>query len=190
MMRVARWSFLAVGVALSTTACAPGMIANSDYETGLDFGRYSTFGWDEDAIRETGDVRIQNNPFFQDRLFEAVARELSARGIRRDESSPDLLVHYHLSVMDHIDIYERDPQSGYPDSEYGAGTNIVQYEQGTFIVHFVDAETEENLWIGWAQGKIESALNDSEKMREWVDEAVAMMFEDFPVLTGMGSRGG
>jgi hypothetical protein len=174
-------------VALITTGCAPGMQANSDYQTGLDFGRYSTFAWDEDAIRETGDVRLENNPFFQDRLFEAVARELSARGIRRDDSSPDLLVHYHLSVVDHIEVFETNPESGYPDSEYGPGTDIIQYEQGTFIVHLVDAETGENLWIGWAQGKIESALNDSVKMREWVDEAVGMMFDDFPVLTERGS---
>ncbi len=47
--------------------------------------------------------------------------------------------------------------------------------------------TGENLWIGSAPGKIESALNDSVKMREWVDEAVGMMFEDFPRLMERGS---
>ena len=152
------------------------------------FARYGTFGWDEIAIRETGDVRLENNPFFEDRLFEAVERELSTRGIRRDESSPALLVHYHLSVVDHIEVFEKDPQWDDPRSEYGPGTDVIQYEQATFVLHFVDAETNQDLWFGWARGEIGRALTDSEKMREWVDEAVALVLEDFPLLgNGRGS---
>lgn len=185
-MRLANQGLLAVGVALITTACGIAMMAGADFEPDLDFGRYSTFGWDEAGLGRTGDVRLENNPFFEDRLHGAIQRELSTRGIRHDESSPALLVHYHLSVQDHIEVYEADPESGYPASEYGAGTEVLQYEQGTFVVHFTDAETDEDLWIGWALGDIGAALTDTEKMREWVDEAVALMFDDFPVLTRVG----
>ncbi len=185
-MRVANRGLLAVGVALITTACGIAMMAGADFRPNLDFGRYNTFGWDEAAVGRTGDVRLENNPFFEARLHEAIDRELSTRGIRYDESSPALLLHYHLSVGDHIEVYEADPESGYPASEFGAGTEVLQYEQGTFVVHFIDAETNEDLWIGWAQGDIGAALADSRKMREWVNEAVALMFDDFPVLTSGG----
>jgi hypothetical protein len=182
MMRVANWRLLAVGVALSTTACAIATTAGADYRPGLDFGIYSSFGWDETAVAHEGDVRLENNPFVQDRLFEAVERQLATRGIHRDESSPELLVHYHLSVLDHIEVFEKDPQWDDPRSEYGPGTEVSQYEQGTFVLHFVDAETKADLWFGWARGDIGPALTNSEKMREWVDEAVELILEDFPLL--------
>jgi hypothetical protein len=182
MMRIAKWSFLAVGVALSTTACGIATTVGAAYKPGLDLGIYSTFGWDEAAIARGDDLRLENNPFFEDRLYEAVRRELSTRGIHRDESSPELLVHYHLSVADHSEVHEANPDSGYPTSQYPTGTNVFQYEQGVFILHFRDAETNEDLWFGWARGDIGPALTDPEKMREWVDEAVGLILGDFPLL--------
>ena len=84
--------------------------------------------------------------------------------------------------LGHIEVYESNPDSGYPTSDYDAGTNVVRYEQGVFILHFRDAETNEDLWFGWARGDIGPALSNSEKMREWVDEAVGLILEDFPLL--------
>jgi hypothetical protein len=183
IMRIANWSLLAAGAALSITACGVATTVGTDFDPSLDLGRYSTFGWDEEAIPQARDVRLENNPFFRDRLFEAVARELSERGIRRDEASPELLAHYHVSVEDHVEVFEVDPQLNDVRSEYGPGTDVIQYEQGTVVLHFIDAATEETLWVGWAQGDIGPALTASIKMREWVDGAVAKMFKDFPVLT-------
>jgi len=154
----------------------------------LDFGRYATFAWDEEAIPTTKDVRLANNPSFKDRLFEAVEREMNFGGIRLEEASPQLLAHYHVSVVDHIDVFEASPQWYDPRSEYGVGTDIIQYEQGTIVVHIVDAATEETLWVGWAQGDIGPALLRAINMREWVDEVVELMFEDFPVLTRQMAR--
>ena len=72
-------------------------------------------------------------------------------------------MHYHLSVVDHIEVFAKDPQWNDPRSEYGPGTDVVQYEQGTFVLHFVEAETNEDLWFAWAQGGIGPALTNSEK---------------------------
>jgi len=182
-MRVTNGGLLALAVVLSTSACGIGTTAGADYRPDLNFGSYSTFGWDEAAMGRTGGGGLEDNPFFEDRLREAIAREMSTRGFRLDQSDPELRVHYHLSVEDHIEVYEANPESGYPTpSEFDAGTEVIQYEQGTFILHFVDAATNEDLWIGWAQGDIGPALRDPQRMREWVDDAVARMFEDLPVL--------
>jgi hypothetical protein len=110
---------------------------------------------------------------------------LGERGIRRDEASPELLVHYHVSVEDHVGVFEargRPVDPRLPTPEYTPGTEVIQYEQGTVVIHFLDAGTDETLWVGWVQGDVGPALTTSEKMREWVDGAVAKMFEDFPVL--------
>jgi hypothetical protein len=179
-MRIANWSPLAAGVALSTTACGVATTVGIDFDPSLDMGRYSTFGWDEDALPQTSDVPLKNNPFFREGLFEAVARELSERGIRRDEASPELVAHYHVSVGDHIEVFEAlgRPVIGDPTPGYTAGTEVTQYEQGTVVLHFVDAGTDET---GWVQGDTGTALTSSTKMREWVDDAVTKMFQDFPV---------
>ena len=175
--------FAMVVLALSVAGCGLGIAAGADYRPGTSFGGYTTYAWDDDAIRRGGDVRLENNPYFEEHLFVAVASALESRGIREAEADPDLLAHYHLSVEDHIEVYEADPASGYPPPRPGAppGTEVVQYEEGTFILHFVDARTGQNLWIGWAQGDIGRALTTSSAMEEWVDEAVENMFELFPM---------
>jgi hypothetical protein len=182
-MGIANWSLLAAGVALSTTACGHATTVGTDYEPSLDFGFYNTFAWNEAAILRTRDARLDDDPFFEDRLFEAVERELATRGIRHEESAPDLLLHYHLSVADHIDVFEAKPRWDNPRPEYEPGKEVVKYEQGTVVLHFVDPATDETLWIGWGQGDIGAALTESIKMREWVDGVVALMFEDFPILS-------
>ena len=182
-MRITNRSLLAGLVASSTIACSVATTSGTDFDPSLDLGRYSAFGWDEEAIIGTSDVRLDNNPFFRDRLFEAVARELSSRGILRDDDSPEMLIHYHVTVEDHIDVFETDPDLSDPRSEYGPGTEVIQYERGTVFLHFIDAATDQTLWVGWAQGDIGPALTESIKMREWVDEAVGMMLEDLPILT-------
>jgi hypothetical protein len=179
MMRVANWSFLAAVVVLSTTACASGTTAGVEFTPGVDFGIYSTFGWDETAVPEPGDLRLETNPFFADYLYEAVERELSTRGIRRDESSPELLLHYHLSIVDHMDVF--DPQWDDRRSEEDALT-AVRSEQATFVLHFVDAETNADLWFGWARGDIGAALTNPPLMKDWVDEAVALVLADLPLI--------
>jgi hypothetical protein len=182
-MRVAKWILLGLGFALTTAACGIPTRAGADFVPGLDMGRYRTFGLDEAAISQTGDVRLEQNPFFEERLVEAIERELAARGIRRDESSPEMMVHFHLTVEDHLEVYDAEPQSGSPISEVGVGTEILQYEQGTFVVHFEDPETHEYVWVGWAEGDMGPALADSEEMRKFVDEAVTLMFQHLPAQT-------
>jgi hypothetical protein len=54
-----------------------------------------------------------------------------------------MMVHYHLTVEDQIEVYETDPQYGDPASPYGSGTNVSQYEEGTFVIHFEDPGTHD-----------------------------------------------
>jgi Domain of unknown function (DUF4136) len=182
MMRAASWGLLATGIAMMATGCGIATTAGADFRPGVDFSRYTTYGWDQSAIRRTGDTRLENNPFFEDDLYAGVNEQLANRGIVHTDENPQLLVHYHLSVQDHIEVFERNPESGYPaPSEYGQGTDVVQYQEGVFILHFVDASTGDNLWVGWARGDIGDALTSAEKMREWVNDAVEKMFRDFPI---------
>ena len=91
-----------------------------------------------------------------------------------------MLVRHGISVTEHIEVFGVDPASGI-SSEYGPGTQVIQYEQGFLSVEISEAETGETLWVGWAQGDIGPALMDPETRWEWIDEAVELMFNAFPI---------
>jgi hypothetical protein len=162
-------------------ACTPGIRAGADFAPGLDMGAFSTFEWDEPDTRPVGDPRLENNPLFEARLHAAIERELTARGIRPASSGAGLTVHHHATVRDRVDVYEADRAAGYTTPEYGDGTQVVQYEEGTLMIDIADASNNELVWRGWAQFDIGRALRDPEVLTAQVDEAVAKMFEHFPL---------
>lgn len=162
------------------TACSPGIRAGADFAPDVDFGSFATFTWDEPDTRPVGDPRLENNPFFEARLHDAMERELNARGLRVGDAGAALTVHHHATVRDHVEVYEADREAGYTTSDYGEGTRVLQYDQGTLMIDIANAETREVIWRGWAQFDITAALNDPELMSERIDEAVARIFEFFP----------
>ena len=47
---------------------------------------YRTFDWDGSGQGATGDPRLDNNPFFHDRVRASVEKQLQAIGFERDQS--------------------------------------------------------------------------------------------------------
>jgi len=168
-----------------SSGCATTIQAGADFAPGVDLNRFSSFTWAEPDERPVGDPRLENNPFFVQRLHDAIEWELATRGIRFDEANPALTVHHHATVRERIDVYAADRDAGYTSAEYGEGTHVTQFAEGTFLVDIADAATDEILWRGWAQLDIGAALGDPERMREQVDEALRRMFVGFPVTRGV-----
>jgi hypothetical protein len=170
---------LSIGVA----SCGVPIVSDAYFAPGAFFGPGVavddplTFAWDQEAATVIGDPRLQNNQFFEDRLHEAVEWELSLRGMRRDDSSPDLMLHHHLTLADHELVAEVTDDSGNPTSE------VYSYEEGTIVVHLADPGSGEDLWVGWAAANLQPALGGPEDMRTWVYAIVTAMFEDWPVGT-------
>jgi hypothetical protein len=173
MMRAT--SFLLPGsLVLAVASCGVAIRSAGSFAPGANIDRYATFAWNQEGDRAVGDPRLENNRFFEDRLHEAIDWELSLRGIRQDESSPDLLVHHHLSLANHELVEEVIDESGYSQSE------VLSYEEGTVVVHLVDARTGEDLWIGWGQANVEPAFAGPDSMERWVYNLVGRMFEGWP----------
>lgn len=161
-------------------SCTPGIRAGADFQPDLDFGNVRGFEWDEPDTRPVGDPRLENNPLFEERLHEAIQRELERRGFQRAPSDARWIVHHHATVRERVEVYEADRAAGYTTPEHGEGTQVVQYEEGTLLVDIADARTQELVWRGWAQFDIGRALRDPDVLSEQVDAAVQKMFEDFP----------
>jgi hypothetical protein len=177
---------LALAAFLSTACSSLPLRAGADFEPGYDFAKYAFYTWEEPEGSPTGDPRLDDNPFFVHRLHAAIHWELATRGIRfgrSDGMGAGLTVHHHASVRDRVEVFDADREAGYT-SEYGEGTQVVQYEEGTFLIDLADARTKEVIWRGWAQLDLGRALRDPEVMRDQIDEAIRRMFEDFPIAPG------
>ncbi len=175
---------------LLIAACDAPMSAGADYDASLDFTRFGTFAWEEAELHPTGDPRLDDNPFFDERIRAVVTAELAARGVRvvGIDDAPDLLVHYHASVRDRVEVYEVDRSAGYDVSDYGPGTEVYQYEEGTLLVDLVERESMRVIWRGWARADITRAIDDLEVMGQLLQAAAREMFSHYPA--GVASPAG
>ena len=160
------------------TACAT-MNVSSQVQRGLDFSKYHSYEWGEPDALPAGDPRLAT-PFFRDHLEGAVEKALAAKGFERATAGrPDLLIHYHASIDERIDVNRADRDRGYG---YGgnSGITVYSFEAGTIVVDVVDARTDRVIWRGWAQKSLEGVLDNPDRMAAMIDQAVARMMARFP----------
>jgi len=162
--------------ALTLGACAT-MSVDSFVKRGTDFTQYRTYNWAPGDRLDTGDPRLDNNPFFLDRLRSAVEQQLAAKGFEKASAgAPALEVHYHASVTQRLDLSNADPK--YTVECEGCGPFV--YEEGSLVLDFVDPKTGTLVWRGWAEGSIDGVVDRQDRLEEVVDRAVARILERFP----------
>ena len=161
--------------AMVLTACASTNIS-SFVERGLDLRQYRTYSWGGADLQATGDPRLDNNRFFQERIQAAVEQQMSVRGFEKTTAeASDLLVHYHASVEQSVNANGLDqPYLSCEDCE------PYVYDAGTIVVDLVDARTHRLVWRGWAEGSIDGVVDNQEWMEKRVDNAVARIMERLP----------
>lgn len=164
---------------IMTAAGCATMTVSSHVERGLSFADYVTYEWGPPDNLPVGDPRLDNNPFFNDYLQGAIEKRLAAKGYERVlTGQPDLLVHYHASVNQKVDVYDVDTRYGYC---YGnCEAQIVDFEQGTLIIDIVDARTNKVVWRGWAQDVMNGVIDNQQRLEKQVDEGVTKMMRQLP----------
>jgi hypothetical protein len=177
MRPLARLTVAALG-AFAMTACATTNIS-SFVERGSDVRQYRTYSWGPASVQTTGDPRLDNNRFFQERVEAAVERNLNARGFAKATDPTDLLVRYYASI-------EQQVNADGTDRPYVACEDCrpFVFDAGTIVVDLIDARTRRLVWRGWAEGSIDGVIDNQAWMEKRVDEAVARILERLP--RGMG----
>jgi hypothetical protein len=164
--------FVALSLASSLAACA-SVTTRSYVAPGAPSVPSRTFNWAPADTWSTGDPRLDNNRFFQERVQAAVEQQLAARGYTK-AVSPALIVHYHASVTQDIYVAERIGDAGEDNSK------PEMYERGTLVIDLVDAGTARLVWRGWAEGSIDGAINNQALMERRIDDAVARITKELP----------
>jgi hypothetical protein len=164
--------------AIVLTACAPVMHVSSYTERGTDLARYRTYDFAPPDRVSTGDPRLDNNPFFNERMQADIEKQMAAKGFEKSASpAHDLLIHYHASFSQRVDVNGIDQEYGY--CRTGDCRTFV-YDAGTLTVDFVEARTNRLVWRGWAEGGVDGVIDNQAWLEQKVDDAITRILQQLP----------
>jgi len=148
---------------------------------------YSTYGWTTNIDQIPSDqifvgpngVYVFNNESVRSKIKSAIEYELSAKGFKKEQANPDLLVVFLVTEQPAtLTTY-----NGYQVVNGGLDTvrtpeNVekTQVDAGTLLINIIDAKTSKVAWQGYASGVLKpDMINDNSKVRQ----AVSSIFEEF-----------
>ena len=144
-----------------------------DFDRGTDFSKYKTYDW----VKGTP----AGNPMMHQRIVAGIEAQLAAKGLRRVEGNPDLVVTYHTATDTQVSINTMGggPLGGW---RLGMGTATVnKIPVGQLVVDIGDVNTRRFVWRGSASGTMSSKPEKNEKS---LNTALAKMFQNFPQPPG------
>lgn len=118
----------------------------------------------------------------------AIERELTARGlVKAAPETADVHVVYTMALMAGVSQSYLGEHYGYitgwgspVPSALAPTTSLEMYQKGTIVVDVVNAPRKRAIWRGTVVTKVE-ALRDLEDRIKRIDDAMARVFERFPI---------
>lgn len=175
-------SLVAVLLAVALGGCSPFKV-DTDYDRAFDFAAADTYAW----IEAPAAPDVVRDDLLARRIERAVDDELAARGLRRVAfDAARLHVAHHESVRQRLEVTPETYGYGYGRWGYGpayggayTGTRVETYDEGTLILDFVDAATDQLVWRGTARARLRPTKTP-EQRDEQVRKAVAAILERYP----------
>jgi Domain of unknown function (DUF4136) len=170
---------------LLLAGCATGPTIRSNTDPAVDFSTYSTFGFFEPLATD----REGYQSLISQQLIISAYRELTARGLKRSDSNPDLLVNFSARLDQRLRVTQAPgvPRSSLNPHRRGLyntwpgyqRTEIREYTQGTLGIDVVDAARRQLVWEGFALSRVTQRTTDN--IGPVLDSAVTDIFRDFPL---------
>jgi hypothetical protein len=163
---------LAVGV-LCLLVCASAFAQRThiDYDHNADFAAFHTYGWEPSPEPGKGE--------WNQRIIDAVDKQLQAKGLIKVDSNPDMWVIYSRTVKEQVAAFKGGyvPGPGWGTGFAGVPAEATTFEQGTLVVELGDPKTKQILW----RGSVSKTLTDNDnKNLKNLDNAVGKLFHDYP----------
>jgi hypothetical protein len=156
-------------------ACSPIYNVSYDYDENFKPARISTYNW----LPIAKESNINN--LDAERIKKAVNAELQAKGLMLTSKNPDFLIAADIVTKEK----QRITQWGYPyyDSFWIYDSAWVldyyQYEEGTFILDFLEPISKNLIWRGAAKVVLDYA-NTPEKRDALIREAMQKILQNYP----------
>lgn len=170
-----KYVFATVVACLVLSSLAAAQKTNIDWDRSANFSQFHTYMWEKSPNPAKG--------FWNDRIVDAIDKELQAKGLTKVDSNPDLWVVYSNSIHDQKQVvgtgYGFGPQWGWG---YWGTPGTVTYntyvtKHGTLVVEIADAKGKDLLWRGSATNTISDNTNKNIKN---LNNAVSKLFKNFP----------
>lgn len=170
----------ALALLFALTACS-SVEVKQDWDPGANFAALHSWGWQSSTPALTGNARL-DDPLVHSRIQNALAETLRAKGYAQTASKPDFLVTYHIAIEQKLDAQTIYTGYGPYRGWYGVGgtqTVVDQYDQGTLLVDFIDPGSNNVIWRGTAQSRLQE-LKTPEEREARVKDAVERLLNQFP----------
>ncbi len=169
-------------VLLAVVALAAGVHAQRtsyDFDKTVQFSRFKTYAWRQGTPA--------GEPFLDKRIVSAIDDQLAAKGLTRNDGSPDLYVLYHvaLGVQKSINGTASGIGPGYGWRAGGLDTfnaRINELPVGALVIDLADAARLELVWRGMGVKEIDIDAKP-EKRDAAIVKAVAKILMNFPPKT-------
>lgn len=184
------------GLILSTlllVGCANKPYVSTDYEADYNFAALKTY-----AIKENKPDSKENlliSPFTFSHIHSLLNTELAKRyQAVTGTATPDFYVSYHLVMEEKLDPRSYDDLYGYGywgrgyrrpspffyHPELNSGVDV--YNQGSLIIDMVDAKTQQPIWRGVSEKRLNKGLAP-QKQREIITSALLEVLSKFPPVS-------
>lgn len=183
--------FLTLLVAIfCLSGCATKPRVSTDYDASYNFASLKSFAV-KSAKQDTKE-NILISPFTLSHIHSLVNSELAKRYQSVGESSsPDFYVTYHVVMEEKLEPSAYDQMYGfgywgrsyrYPSSIFyrpNLDGGVRVYNQGSLIIDMVDAKTQQPIWRGVSEKRLNKGLSP-QKQREILTGAVLEVLTQFP----------
>ena len=169
--------------------CGGGLQVDTDYDPQADFASMETYAWAQRTPAGDDDPRVYN-AIVARRLKAGVDNALQAKGFREVSSSPDVYVAWHGAINGKMSYETISNNYGYGWGRYGSGgwsmgatsyrTHVREWDEGTLLIDFVDARTEELVYRTVGQARLSEVQRTPQESQQAINEAVLKMLADFP----------
>lgn len=150
-----------------------GTTAHIEKDDNADFSKYKTFAWIDKDGEGKNDYN-KSNDLTEQRVRDAVNKELEKTGWRQVKNRPDVLLSYDVLVERGTKestnpVYTR-PYSRlvynpytrryttiyYPSQFAGYERDERPIKEGTVTISMIDTKTDKTVWQGWATDEVNS----------------------------------
>mgnify|MGYP001598322636 CR=1 FL=1 len=143
---------------------------HTEFDEAADFSKYKTF-----AIRD-GRIRTKqpalDNSLVEKKLKNALAAQLTAKGLQETSERPDLNVTYLLGAVDRREVDVT--RVGWRGR--GVRRDVHRYTVGTLVIDLRDASRRELVW----RAVCTDTAGNAAKIQERIDKDVKKAFEKYP----------
>ncbi|MFN8806088.1 MAG: DUF4136 domain-containing protein [Bacteroidota bacterium] len=157
---------------LVVSAIANGQSIEVEYDKTRDFSKYKTFRFGESQIITPEDQKKTSDKDLNRWIVAAITEELNLKGLKKNDSSADLVITYAAGTLSRSDIARVGPVPLTPGQD--ANNSIMQeYRQSSLIIDLYD---KNNNLIWRINSTANMATDEGERM---IDAIVERGFKKF-----------